>query len=65
MGLGTIIIIVAVVFAFLKLLNPPPTGSALTQNLGELIYVIIEVLFLSVMIWGGTILLDRGLKTTP
>jgi hypothetical protein len=61
-GLGTSIIIVSVAFAFLRLLNPPVVNAILTQSLGELVAVIIQVLFLAVMIWGGTILLDRGLR---
>jgi hypothetical protein len=61
-GLGTSIIVVSVAFAFLRLLNPPAANAILTQSLGELVAVIIQVLFLAVMIWGGTILLDRGLR---
>ncbi|PSN92207.1 hypothetical protein B9Q03_01875 [Candidatus Marsarchaeota G2 archaeon OSP_D] len=61
-GLGTSIIVVSVAFAFLRLLNPPVVNAILTQSLGELVAVIIQVLFLAVMIWGGTILLDRGLR---
>jgi hypothetical protein len=61
-GLGISIIIVSVAFAFLRLLNPPAANAILTQSLGELVAVIIQVLFLAVMIWGGTILLDRGLR---
>jgi len=60
--LGISIIIVSVAFAFLRLLNPPAANAILTQSLGELVAVIIQVLFLAVMIWGGTILLDRGLR---
>ncbi len=61
-GLGTSIIILSVAFAFLRLLNQPVVNAILTQSLGELVAVIIQVLFLAVMIWGGTILLDRGLR---
>ncbi|PSN95709.1 hypothetical protein B9Q06_04890 [Candidatus Marsarchaeota G2 archaeon ECH_B_2] len=60
--MGTSIIVVSVAFAFLRLLNPPVVNAILTQSLGELVAVIIQVLFLAVMIWGGTILLDRGLR---
>lgn len=62
-GLGVAIIVLAVGFAFMKLLGSPQGGADLTQSLGDLVYVVIQVLFLAVMIWGGTILLDRGLRT--
>ena len=60
--MGTSIIIVSVAFAFFRLLNTPIVNAVLTQSLSELVEVIIQVLFLAVMIWGGSILLDRGLR---
>ncbi|MEM0320881.1 MAG: hypothetical protein QXP58_08885 [Thermoprotei archaeon] len=61
-GLGTAIIVVAVTFAFIRLLNLQVANSPLAQGLGELVNVITQVLFLAAMIWGGAILLDRGLR---
>lgn len=63
-GLGVAIILVAVAFSFLRFLYPPPASTALTQSFSDLIYVIIQVLFLAVAIWGGAILLDRGLRAS-
>jgi uncharacterized membrane protein len=62
---GVVIIVLAAFFAFsefVTLSSSSKTTSDLNASVSWLVYALSQVLFLAVAVWGGSVLLAKGLE---